>query len=577
MSTLAAQLTDLVRQAAEAAGHGDSPAPLEPCVPTADPRHGDYQSNYAFRLNGALRKAGVKANPRAVAQSLVDALPASELVAEVAIAGPGFINFRLADAALSADVAARSVQADLGSDRPGDGRTMVIDYSSPNIAKRMHVGHLRSTVIGNALHRIHAFLGWTVVADNHVGDWGKQFGMLMVAWRRWRDDEAYAADSVAELQRIYQRFGVAVKDHPELEDLARAETARLQQGDPENTALWRQFVETSLQEFDTLYERLGVRFDVTLGESFYQDRVGPLVERLLADGTAVVDQGAVIVPFDGSDGKGLKNNPLLIRKSDGAALYGTTDLAAIEHRQETWQPDLAVYVTDVRQQLHFRQVFAAARKMGHTMALQHVGFGMLRLAGGAVASTRAGTVLNLVDVLDAAAARAREVVDAKSGHLPEDERAAIAEAVGTGAIKYADLSQNPTSDITFDWDRMLSLEGNTAPYLMYAHARCRSILRKAGDVEPGALAVSHPAERALALAIARTPEAIARAAEAWRPNLLAEHLYGLASALSTFWHDCRVLGEDPLVERSRLALVAATARALSAGMDVLGLVPLERM
>jgi arginyl-tRNA synthetase len=576
--TIAQALTAIVQEAAQAAGFGDAPIPVDLCVPTGNPEHGDYQSNFAFRLGKAM-----KANPRAIAQKLVDALPAHPAVAGAEVAGPGFVNFKLSNEWLAHDLAARSVDAAFGTPQIGAGRRMVIDYSSPNVAKRMHIGHLRSTVIGSAIDRLHRFLGWKVIADNHIGDWGTQFGKLIVAWRGWRDDAAYAEDPIGELQRLYTSFGQRAEAEPALLDAARAETVKLQSGDPGNRALWHQFIDVSMKEFDAVYRRLGVRFDVTLGESFYNDALQPLVDRLLADGRAIVNDGAVIVPL-GDIEADLADKPLLIRKSDGGALYGTTDLATVFYRRETWNPDLVVYVTDVRQQLHFRQVFAAAKMLGLDMRLVHVTFGMLRLPDGGIVATRSGSggSLNLLDVLDAAVAHARSVVDEKSGHLSEDERATIAEAVGTGAIRYADLSQNPQSDITFDWKKMLALDGNTAPYLMYAHARCKSIFRKAGGAEgfvPGGIALDHPAERELALALSRLPEAIGEAASSWRPNVLCDHLFGIATSFARFYGACRVLGDDipTATTQSRLSLVWATARALALGLELLGLQALDRM
>ncbi|MFK7929328.1 MAG: arginine--tRNA ligase [Myxococcota bacterium] len=578
MVPISEELTALVAHARDAAGFADSPIPLEPVVATSDPRHGDYQSNFAFRLGKALRK-----NPREVAQAMVDALPESEWIDSAEVAGPGFINLTLNAERLAQDVVQRCATATLGAAQVPAGQTLVIDYSSPNIAKRMHVGHLRSTIIGDALARLYRLCGWTVIADNHVGDWGTPFGKLIVAWHEWRDDEAYKVDHVAELQRLYQLFGEEAKAQPELVDRARAETVKLQDGDPANRALWEEFCRVSLEEFDGVYERLGVKFDVVHGESFYRDQVHGMVQDLLDRGIAIVDNGAVIVPFEPEDGKGLAKNPLLIRKTDGAAMYGTTDLATVLHRMETWAPKRVVYETDVRQSLHFRQVFAASRKMGVDVDFVHVGHGMLKL-GGDVASTRAGTVLNLVDVLDTAVEHARTVVDQQSATLPDDERAAIAEAVGVGAVKYTDLSQNPTSDIHFDWDRMLAMEGNTAPYLMYANARCHSIFRKSGRVElqdwtPTALRLDHETERALAILIARTPEQAAAAAEAARPNLIADHCFHLAKAFARFFAECRVLDpqNDEATTTSRLTLVWASSRALELSLGLLGLTPLTRM
>jgi arginyl-tRNA synthetase len=575
MDTTADLLTRLVVEAAAAAGYADTPIAVEPALPTQDPRFGDYQSNHAFRLGKALRQ-----NPRAVADAVCRALPAHPAIAKAEVAGPGFINFTLTEAWIGEQLALRAVDERFGAPTPGAGRTVVIDYSSPNIAKRMHVGHLRSTIIGNALDRLHRFLGWTVIADNHIGDWGTQFGKLIVAWRRWRDEGAYAEDAIAELQRIYKLFGERAEGDPTLEDEARAETLKLQEGDPENRALWETFVDVSMREFGEVYDRLGVRFDVVHGESFYRDRLVGLVDDLLERGIAVPSEGAVVVPFTADDGKELANTRLLIRKRDGASLYGTTDIATVLHRVETWAPERAIYVTDVRQQLHFKQLFAAVRRMGIGLELEHVWFGMLRFGDGTIAATRGGgQSVNLKDVLDEAAARARAVVDEKSPELSEHERASIAEAVGVGAVRYADLSQNPQSDIVFEWDKMLSLQGNTAPYLMYAYARCCSILRKGGQDAVASIVLTEPAERALATHLLQLPEAALAAASNSRPNLLADYLYELASRFAQFWMACPVLHEGvaPEVRASRLGIVVASARALRIGLSLLGIVPIERM
>jgi arginyl-tRNA synthetase len=577
MSTVAELLTELVAAAAVSAGYGDSNVPLEPCVPAQDARFGDYQSNHAFRVGKALR-----ANPRAVAEAMRAALPAHPMVARTEVAGPGFLNFTLDDAWVGQEVARRSIDPRFGAPAPGSGRTLVIDYSSPNIAKRMHVGHLRSTIIGASLDRMFRFLGWRVIADNHIGDWGTQFGKLMVAWRRWRSEPAYAEDPIAELQRLYVLFGEHARQDPALEDLAREETAKLQEGDPENRALWQQFVDVSMAEFESVYRRLGVGFDVTLGESFYRDRLGAVVDDLVARGIAVPSEGAVVIPFGADDGKELANTALLVRKRDGASLYGTTDIATILHRVETWAPEVVVYVTDTRQQLHFKQLFCTARKMGIELDLRHVWFGMLKFGDGTIAASRTGgQLVNLVDVLDEAVARARAVVDERSDELSEAERGTIAEAVGTAAIRYADLSQNPQSDIVFEWEKMLSLQGNTAPYLMYAHARCCSILRKAG-AQPGeapTIVVADPAERALAIHLLQLGEVVVSAAASGRPNQLADFIYELSSRLAQFYLNCPVLRADVPAETraSRIGLVAATQRALHIGLGLLGIEAIDRM
>ena len=576
--TVSAVLSALVAAAVERVlAHDPDAASLlaesaEPAIPTNNAAHGDYQSNQAFRL-GKLQRT----NPRKTAEQVVAALPAHPAVASVSVAGPGFINFTLDDAWLAAHLAAQAADPAGGVVQDGAGRTVVIDYSSPNVAKRMHVGHMRSTIIGNALDRMHRAAGWRVIGDNHIGDWGTQFGKLIVAWRLWLDADAFEADPVGELERLYVRFNQ--EPTAEREDEARAETAKLQAGDPENRALWRRFIEVSLAEFDGVYARLGVRFDETLGESFYNPVLGELVDELVASGVAEHSEGAVVIKFGEEDGKSLADTVLVIRKADGAFLYGTTDLATIRHRVATWAPDTILYVTDMRQQLHFKQVFAAARKLGvDGPALVHTWFGMMVLPEGSM-STRKGNVIRLVDLLDEAASRARAVVDEKSPELPEAERAAIAEAVGVGAIRYADLSQNPQSNVTFEWDRMLSLEGNTAPYLMYSYARCRSIQRK-GAVAPSVegLALGHPLERDLALHLLRIPEVVAAATSLCRPNLLCDHLFSTANAFNRFYYELSVLSADTPDERAaRLALVEATARGLSRGLALLGVPALDRM
>jgi arginyl-tRNA synthetase len=538
---------------------------------TPDASLGDYQTNLAFRLTKALRQP-----PQACAQALIEALPEHPAIREAEVAGKGFLNLRLHEDWLAQALAERAEAENLGLPSPGEGQTVIVDYGSPNVAKRMHVGHLRSTNIGDSLVRMWRALGYRVLGDNHIGDWGTQFGKLIVAWERWRDEEAFAADPIGELERIYVLF--AQTEEEGLEDLAREATAKLQAGDPELTALWRRFVEASLVEFDDVYQRMGVSFDLTLGESFFQPMLAPIVDELLEREIAEVDDGAVLVRFTKADDKALKGTPMLIRKRDGAALYATTDLAALRYREGEWDPDTIVYVTDMRQQLHFRQVFAAARKAGLTDAeLEHVWFGMLSLPEGAMA-TRKGNVIRLQVLLDEAARRARAVVDEKSPQLPEDERAEIAEAVGVGAVRYADLSQNPQSNVTFDWDRMLALEGNTAPFLMYSYARCRSVRRKADDdVTLDAIRIEEPAERELAVALLRYPEALGTALAARRPNMLCEYLFGLAGSFNRFWYQCRVLDAPTEQRASRLALVEATARTLGHGMGLVGVRTLERM
>lgn len=549
----------------------DPSAEPDPLVPTQNPVHGDYQWNFCFRVAKERKQ-----NPRALAESVVGQFVHPAIV-RAEVAGPGFINLFLDDRWLEDAVRAQVASPAMGVPQAGAGKTVVVDFSSPNVAKRMHIGHMRSTHIGHALYRLHLAAGWTVVGDNHIGDWGTPFGKLIVAWERWRDEAAYAADPVGELERLYVQFGNESKADPELGvvlgDLARARTVALQSGDPEITGLWKRFLADSLAEFETVYRRMGVRFDVVLGESTYQPLLDGVVQDLLASGSAELSDGAVITRFPEAD---LKDHVAVIRKGDGAATYATTDLACMRYRIDRWHPDRIVIVTDMRQQLHFRQLFAVARRWGIAIELQHAWFGMLVLPEGAM-STRQGNVIRLVDLLDEAVARARAVVDSKSPDLPEADRAAIAEAIGVGAIRYADLSQHPQTNVTFQWDRMLALDGNTAPYLLYSHARCASLLAKAGEPpDLNALRVGHPAERALLLALARYPEAVSGALSSYRPNLLCDHLYEVATRFNRFYHELSVLtgGDD---RAARLALVEASRRVLRHGATVLGLTVLDRM
>jgi arginyl-tRNA synthetase len=572
VETVAKVLTGIVLEACEKLGHGGVLQEVEPAIPTSDPQFGDYQSNHAFRLGKALKQ-----NPRAVAEAVRQAIPPHAAIASISVAGPGFLNFRLDDAWLAGHLSELAADAHCGIVQSGAGKTVVIDYSAPNVAKRMHIGHMRSTFIGSALYRLYAAAGWRTVGDNHIGDWGTQFGKLIVAWRRWLVRDAYEKDPIGELERLYVKF--ADEATPELEEAARAETAKLQSGDPENKALWQQFIAVSMAEFNRVYERLGVKFDVALGESAYNDALPGIVRDLVAAGIAVVSEGATIVKFGPDAGSGLADTVLVIQKKDGAYLYGTSDLATIEHRVRTWAPDKIVYVVDTRQQLHFRQVFHTwHRWRQRELDMVHCWFGFLKF-GDSIMASRGGNIVRFVDLLDEAQRRAREVVDSKSGELPESERVVIAEAVGTSAVRYADLSQNPQSDVTFDWDRMLSLDGNTAPYLLYSYARCRSIQRK-GEIaspSPRGVVVAAPEERALALALVHFPESAAAALEHHRPNLLCDHLFATANALNRFYGECPVLSAESAVRDARLALVEATARVLERGLEILGIPALARM
>lgn len=571
-------IPELLHEVLQAAAQTIAPdAQADALIPTANPLHGDYQWNFAFRMAKPLRS-----NPRALAEKLLPLLQHPG-IRKAEVAGPGFINLFLEDGWLAQQVGRQVESPHLGVAQSGANKTVIIDFSSPNVAKRMHIGHMRSTHIGHALYRMHRAAGWKVIGDNHIGDWGTQFGKLIVAWHLWLDPAAYAEDAIGELERLYVHFGNVTKVAPEdgeekkaqataLLDRARAETVKLQQGDPENTELWKQFLAVSMAEFQAVYQRMGVTFDETLGESAYANRTDGVIQELVREGLAEESQGALIVRFSEPE---LKDHPAIIRKKDGGVNYATTDLACMRYRCERWKPERILIVTDMRQQLHFQQLFAVARRWKLEPELVHSWFGMLVLPEGAM-STRKGNVIRLVDLLDEAVSRARRVVDEKSPNLPEEERAQIAEAVGVSAVRYADLSQHPQTNVTFDWDRMLSFDGNTAPYLLYSYARCASLLAKAEETpELGAMVIGHPLERELILAILRSPEALAGALRSYRPNLLADHLFDLANRLNRFYHDLPVLrGED---RASRLAMVEATRRVLRQGLEILGLFVVERM
>lgn len=534
---------------------------------------GDYQSNAAMGLG---KKLGKK--PREVAQAIVAALDLGDMLAPPEIAGPGFINLRLRPEFLAQALTAVAADDRLGVPEAADPRTIVVDFGGPNTCKPMHVGHLRSPIIGDAICRLLRFLGHRVVGDNHLGDWGTQFGLLIAGFRRFGSEVPETADPLERLVAIY-KLATALADQDEsFRAEARAELAKLQAGDPDNLAQWRQFSSWSLAHFNEMYARLGVHFDETLGESFYNSMLAEVVEDLKARGLARLSEGAICVFWDDE-----KLPPLLIQKSDGAFLYATTDLATLKYRRDRWHPSEIVYVTDDRQLLHFNQIFDTARRAGlaEGIDLRHVFFGTILGLDGRPLKTRSGENVALKDVLDEAENRALAVVRNKNPDLSSEEMAAIARVIGLGAIKYADLSQNHQSDFVFNWDKMLALQGNTAPYLQYAYARIRSILRK-GD-EPGQAAsaapllLTEPAELVLALKLLRLSEAIESATDDFRLNLLCNYLFELSAVFTTFYESCPVLKSDPSVRASRLRLSDLTARVLKQGLDLLGIGVVERM
>ena len=588
---LAADLDTALKTAATAAGLADAAA-FAPEVRTADPKHGDYQAN------GTLGYAKArKLNPRAVADQLVAALPSSLRESyDVTIAGPGFINFTLKPAALLAWLRAFPTRAALatGAAAAHTGQTWVVDYSSPNTAKQMHVGHLRSAVIGEAICRLLAFTGARVIRDNHLGDWGTQFGKLIYGYKRWVNPADLAADPIEELERVY-KFGHAATpdDSPELE-IARRELVALQNGDPENVALWKKFSEVSLAAFQQIYDRLGIRFDHHLGESFYNDKV-ERIYRELTETTppiAEISDGALVV-FHPEHPR-FKTQPFLVRKADGASNYASTDLATALYRTEHFKADGIVVVTDFRQGDHFEQLFLTVKKWFAAKnyrlpELHHVTFGAVTGEDGKALKTRDGGVIKLKALLDEAEERAHAIVTAKNAERPEAERFSaeecrtIARTVGLASVQYADLSQNRSSNYVFSWDKMLALDGNTAPYLLYAVARIHSIFRKAGvapadlALDTAASAPETPAEIMLARKLAKFPDALRLAGDSLRPHFLCLYLFELAGDYSSFNSADKVLVDDPALRARRLMLCARALLTLETGLHLLGLRTLTRM
>jgi arginyl-tRNA synthetase len=634
-------------------------------LPSQDAKFGDYQANCAMPLAKRLAKP-----PRDVAAQIVSALELEEICQAVEIAGPGFINLRLKNDWLAEQLAAASSDTErLGVETAQPPSTIVLDYSSPNVAKPMHVGHIRTTVIGDALYRILKFLGHRTISDNHVGDWGTQFGMIIYGYKHFADDAALEQHSVAELSRLYKLVNslveyhetrnekipainrrmeeieaqlgplaaaaegadakeakqaakrlrqlegqlaerhaelkelqakVAAIDHdPQLSQMAAdhddigqrvlAETALLHSGDPTNVELWRRYLPACLLEIEAIYDRLGVTFDHTLGESFYQDRLRGVVKELVERGLARESGGAMCVFLEGHD------VPMIVQKQDGAFLYATTDLATIQYRMEHWQPDAILYVVDHRQSHHFVQLFEVARLGGYAgVELQHVSFGTVLGEDGRPFKTRSGTTVGLVGLLDEAVDRAHAIVsqndDARAEPLLSgEERREVARRIGIGAIKYADLSHNRTSDYVFSYDKMLAMTGNTAAYMQYSYARVESIFAKAGlangparesmiQKARGSILLNTPQERALAVALLQFSEALTRVTSDYRPNHLTAYLFELATRYSDFFENCPVLrAESDELRASRLLLCDLTARTIKQGLNLLGIQTVERM
>lgn len=631
---------------------------LEMIRPAQDAKFGDYQANFAMPLKAVLGK-----NPRDIAMDIVAKVDLDEIFEAPEIAGPGFINLRVRSPWLAGHLKTCLTDERMGVPKADPAKTFVIDFSSPNVAKAMHVGHIRSTVIGDALCRILRFLGHQVISDNHLGDWGTQFGMIIYGYKHFVDPAAFAKEPVKELGRLYKlvhklvdyreslaavkrlendlqlreaalakqkqvpatgdknadkklaqsikklesqiadtreelqstRDSVAavegdkvlsqlVIQHSTIDEAVLAETAKLHAGDAENRRLWEQFLPDCRLEIQKIYQRLNVTFDEELGESYYHDMLADVADEFTRQGFARESEGALCVFIDGFEA------PMIIRKKDGAFLYSTTDLATIKYRMDRWQPDAILYVVDHRQGDHFLKLFAAARLWGYSgIELKHVSFGTVLGDDGKPYKTRSGDTVGLEGLLDEAVARVHKVmetVNSSGGDAPPsaEDRNQIAETIGIGAIKYADLSQNRSSDYTFSYDKMVALDGNTATYMQYAFARVNGIFRK-GDISPDDVRTSpqpilldHPAERALGMQLVRFSEALAEVTIEYRPNLLTSYLYDLAKAFTSFFENCPVLKAESLETRmSRLMLCYLTARTIKQGLSLLGIEVVEKM
>ncbi len=564
----------------------DTPALL---APAGKPEFGDYQANGVM---AAAKRA--KINPRELAQKLIDALEISDLAGKLEIAGPGFINITLKSEFLTAQANEAVADERLGIPATEIPKTVVIDYSSPNLAKEMHVGHLRSTIIGDALARVLEFCGHDVKRQNHVGDWGTQFGMLIAyvvsdAKIIEHDDlgKVISIDSakISDLEDFYRRAKQEYDTNPEFAKKARDYVVKLQSGDEFTLAIWEWVTEQSLEHAEEVYELLGVtlkRGDV-YGESAYNNDLPKVVEDLKAAGLLTESDGAQCVFLDQFKGKDDEPLPVIVQKTGGGYLYATTDLAAMRYRSGELSADRILYVTDARQALHFQQVFAVAKVAGfvpESVSLEHIGFGVMTGSDRKPFKTREGGTVKLMDLLTQAQARAIGVVEAKNPELTSEQKDHVARVVGIGAVKYADLSQNRSSDYVFSWDKMLAFEGNTAPYMQYAYARIRSIFRKGGvdfDTLTGEIVLAEPAERLLAVKALQLAETIETVSTEGLPNLLCNYLFDLANAFMSFYESCPVLPADEPTRTSRLMLCKLTANVIDCGLGLLGIDTLEQM
>lgn len=547
---------------------------------TQDARHGDYQVNGALPLAKALKK-----NPRELAEPLAKALAAHPAIEKAEVAGPGFVNLTLAPTFLGETLSEMARDPRTGVPLAETRHRTVVDYSSPNIAKQMHVGHLRSTIIGHAIVETLSYLGEEVIRDNHVGDWGTQYGILIAGLDRFGKDSASL--DLAGLEGIYREASTLAKDDPAFADQARAELAKLQSGDTRNRALWERFVAITRKELDKVYERLDVSFDTWYGESFYEPMLPGVVQKLEELGLARRDQDALCIFFGdeiwaSAPAKLRKQaEPMIVQKKDGAYLYASTDIATLYHRRDVVKAQRAIYVVDHRQANHFEQLFTVAKQLGIEMELIHVGFGTVLGPDGKILKTRDGKTITLASLLDEAETRSLDLMKQAEVDLPAEELPKVARAVGIGAVKYADLRQNRTSDYQFDWGKMIALNGNSGPYIQYAGARAGAIFRK-GDIDrasigKNAAVLADPAELSLAKTLLRFPDVVHASAAELLPHYITDHLYAVAKELSSFYERCNVLKSEGATRDSRLTLVGTAAAQIERGLSLLGIPSIERM
>lgn len=569
-------LSEKIKQAMIVAGAEQN---VEPLVrQSGKVQFGDYQAN---GIMGAAKKLGL--NPREFAQKVVDNVDLTEIAEKLDIAGPGFINIFLAPNWLAKNTKVALSDEKLGIER-NQSQTVVVDYSSPNVAKEMHVGHLRSTIIGDGVVRALEFLGNKVIRANHVGDWGTQFGMLIAYLEKMENENANEMD-LSDLEAFYRSAKEHYDSDPIFAEKARNYVVKLQSGDEYCRMMWKKLVDITMHQNQQNYQRLNVTLteNDVMGESLYNPMLPAIVADLKAQGLAVEDDGALVVFLD--EFKNKDGNPMgvIVQKKDGGFLYTTTDIAAAKYRYETLKADRALVFSDTRQSQHMQQAWLITRKAGYvpeSFSLEHHNFGMMLGKDGKPFKTRTGGTVKLADLLDEATERAEKLIAEKNPDLTASERQAVVEAVAIGAVKYSDLSKNRTTDYVFDWDNMLSFEGNTAPYMQYAYTRIRSIFSRSG-IDPntltGEIYLTEDKERALALKLLQFEEAVTTVAKEGTPHILCQYLYELAGIFSSFYEACPILNAEESIKNSRLQLASLTAKTLKQGLDLLGIKTVEKM